>query len=308
MNILVVEDEPSSRKMLQNQIEKLGHTVFTANNGQEALECIQKENIKLVIADWLMPVLDGLELCKKIRASADSGYTYLMLLTAKDRKKDIIKGLEAGADDYVTKPFDWEEIKVRIRTGERILNLEKQLISMNQELLNVNIKLKEMASIDPLMGIGNRRHLHDVMDKAHHRACRYDQHYGIIMCDIDFFKAYNDYYGHLQGDKVLERVAASIKESLRTSDDIFRYGGEEILVFLPDQDAQSSFLAAERIRKVVETLSIEHKGSEKGIVTISCGVAAFDGECSDIKWTATVERADQAVYRSKSSGRNKVSC
>ncbi len=307
MNILIAEDDPISRKLLQKNIESWDHAVITAQNGEEAWEIIIRENIKFVIADWVMPVLDGLELCKKIRASVDSGYTYIMLLTAKDKKEDIINGLNAGADDYVTKPFDWEEISVRIRTGERILNLEKKLVEMNEELLFANLKLEELVCVDPLMGIGNRRNMHSVMDKAHHRACRYDQRYGVIMCDIDLFKAYNDHYGHLQGDRILERVAAAIRRSLRTSDDIFRYGGEEILVFLPDQNEQSTLLAAERVRKAVESLAIEHQGSENGIITISCGVAVFNNECEDIKWAATVERADQAMYRAKSAGRNKVS-
>ncbi len=306
MNILIVEDDPISIKLLQKTLGSWGHIVLTAENGQVAWDIIQRENIKFVIADWLMPVLDGLELCKKIRAESDSGYTYFMLLTGKDKKEDIIRGLEAGADDYVTKPFDWQEIKVRIRTGERILTLEKELVKTNEELLHLNMTLEELACMDPLMGIGNRRNLHNVMDKAHHRACRYEQRYGIIMCDIDLFKAYNDIYGHLQGDQVLQKVAYAIKHALRVSDDVFRYGGEEILVLLPDQDKNSTTLAAERVRKAVESLSIEHKGSEKGTVTISCGVAAFDGECEDIKWTATVERADQAMYRAKSGGRNQV--
>ena len=227
MKLLIAEDDPISKRVLRKTLEKWGHTVYTAQNGEEALAVIKQNDIKLVIADWLMPVLDGLELCSKIRSLSDIGYIYIILLTSKDTKEDIIKGLDAGADDYVVKPFVWEEIKVRLRNGERILDLEKKLTATNEKLIDLNIKLEKLACKDPLTSIGNRRNLHDVMDKAHHRACRYEQRYGIIMCDIDYFKKYNDHYGHLAGDRVLKEVAAAIQNVLRTSDDLFRYGGRD---------------------------------------------------------------------------------
>jgi len=293
MEILIVDDELISRRFLQKAIESLGYSVVSAENGLQALDIIQKNQIKLVIADWMMPVLDGVELCRKIRLKSDAGYIYFILLTGKDKKEDIIQGLDAGADDYITKPFEREELRVKVMTGMRILELEK--------------RLEEIACIDPLMQIRNRRYFHSAMERIHDRACRYSEGYGVIMCDIDYFKKYNDIYGHIQGDNILKTIAEILKKTLRISDEIFRYGGEEIIIILPEQDINDTMIAAERVVKSVESLRIEHKGSEFGIVTISCGITAFDKKTDlDSKWVSIVDRADKALYRAKSGGRNRV--
>lgn len=294
MEILIAEDDLISRRMLQKTLEDLGYSVVSAENGLQAWDIIQKGQIKFVIADWMMPVLDGVELCRKIRLMNEAGYIYFILLTGKDKKEDIIQGLDAGADDYITKPFESEELRVRVMTGVRILDLEKSL--------------EDLAFIDPLMQIRNRRYFHQAMERIHDRACRYGQGYGVIMCDIDYFKKYNDMYGHIQGDNILKATAEALKETLRLSDEIFRYGGEEIIIIMPEQDINDTMIAAERVVKSVESLRIEHKGSESGTVTISCGITAFDKK-TDLgsKWEAVVDRADKALYRAKSGGRNRAS-
>jgi diguanylate cyclase (GGDEF)-like protein len=253
-----------------------------------------------------MPNIDGVALCRKIRSSQDAGYVYFILLTGKDKKEDIIEGLGAGADDYLTKPFDREELQVRVRTGERILNLEKALSEKNRELHMLNIKLEELIRLDPLMNIGNRRSFYETIQRIHHRASRYEHVYGVVMCDIDNFKSYNDTYGHIAGDSVLRSVANAIKQCLRISDDVFRYGGEEIVLVLPDQDLDSCVRVAERIRNNVEALQIEHKVNRHGVVTVSCGAAAFDMANSDGKWESVLELADRALYSAKEAGRNRV--
>ena len=306
LKALLVEDEPVACQVLKKMMESWGYEVRTAENGREAWDTLQKENIKLVIADWLMPVMDGITLCRKIRSSGSPGYVYIIIVTAKDKKEDIIEGLDAGADDYLVKPFDPEELKVRLRAGGRILNLEKELTEKHMELRELNIRLEELARIDSLMNIGNRRGLHETIEKIHHRACRYDRSYGIIMCDIDNFKSYNDTYGHIHGDDVLRKVAASIKRTVRLSDDIFRFGGEEIVVILPEQNLASTALAAERIRKDIEALRIEHRSSEGGVVTVSCGVTAFENDCDTTRWEPVLDRADRAMYMAKKAGRNRV--
>ncbi len=306
MKILIVEDDYISRQLLQKTLEEWGHEVIAAENGQEAWEIFQKEELKFVIADWMMPVMDGLTLCQKIRSADTSGYVYFLLLTGMDKKEDIIKGLDAGADDYVVKPFDWDELKVRTRAGERILELEKELKVKNEELSDLNAKLEEIAWVDPLMEIGNRRGFYNSMEKVHHRATRYMHGYGLIMCDIDNFKLYNDTYGHLEGDNVLKLIGNTMKEFLRLSDDVFRFGGEEIVVILQDQDLVKSVDVAERLRKRIESLGIEHEGSGTGILTLSCGVAAFYDDDRNNKWETILNRADKALYHAKSEGRNRV--
>jgi len=306
MKILVVEDDLVSRRLLQKTLEEWGYEVITATNGQEALDIFNRDDIKLIIADWLMPVMDGLTLCRKIRSTGFSGYVYFILLTGKDKKEDLIEGLDAGADDYVAKPFDREELKVRVRAGERILRLEKELNDKNEKLKKFNTMLEEIARIDALTDIGNRRSFYEAIKKAHHSANRYAENYALVMCDIDNFKSYNDTYGHLEGDRILKVIAKSIKNSLRLSDEVFRYGGEEFIVLLQCK-LDDACVLAERIRKSIESQRIEHQGHDKGIVTISCGVEAFKEEDRDNQWNDILNRADKALYIAKSSGRNTVS-
>lgn len=305
MNILVVEDDLVTRRLLKKTIEGWGHEVLTAESGEEAWDILMHNQLKFVIADWIMPGIDGIALCRKIRSEIP-GYIYFILLTGKDRKEDMIDGLNAGADDYVTKPFDRNELKVRVKAGERILNLEKELNEKNEKLSRLNARLEELARLDHLMGIGNRRSFYETIEKVHFRACRYAHGYGLIMCDIDYFKSYNDTYGHLQGDTVLRTVADSLQKSTRRSDEIFRFGGEEIVVVLPEQTLEETVGVAEKIKKGIESLGIEHRGSSAGILTISCGVAAFDMSKRNNKWEDILELADKALYSAKSKGRNQV--
>lgn len=304
--ILIAEDDLISRRLLQKTLEEWGYTVIPADNGQKAWDIFVKEEIKFVIADWMMPGMDGIELCRKIRSLKKSGYVYFIILTGKDRKEDIIEGLAAGADDYLAKPFDREELKVRVKAGERIIRLEKELIEKNETLQILNKKLEELALIDPLTEIGNRRSFYESIKRSHHNACRYLQGYGLVMCDIDNFKAYNDTYGHIEGDHILITVADNIRKAVRLSDEAFRYGGEEFVVILKGQELDGSIVFAERIRTAVESLRIEHKGSEKGIVTISCGVEAFNESDKDNKWDVILSRADTALYIAKSEGKNRI--
>ncbi len=308
MKILVVEDNLVSRTLLQKTLDNRGHEIVTAEDGQQALEILSRGGVKLVIADWMLPGLDGLDLCRKIRQNSDDGYVYFIMLTGKDQKNEIIEGLEVGADDYVTKPFDIEELKVRIRAGERILNLEKELTEKNQRLLQFNNRLEALASIDPLMEIGNRRSFYTTIAKVHDRACRYSQPYGLAICDIDCFKAYNDTYGHMAGDRVLKSAAQAIKETIRTSDEVFRFGGEELVIIMPNQDLEAMKIAAERIKNALSDLEIEHRGSPSGKLSASFGTAVFNDSSAANRWEDILDQADKALYRAKAAGRNRVEC
>jgi PleD family two-component response regulator len=341
VKILIAEDDLISRRLLHKTLEEWGAEVISVENGREAWEVFQKGGIKFVVADWLMPEMDGVSLCTKIRSSEIlSGYVYFILLTGKDKKEDIVEGLECGADDYLTKPFDREELRVRLRVGERILNLEKELTEKNSQLIILNKRLEEISLIDPLTEVGNRRHFHQSIEKVHYDVLRYKSiksQYGLIICDIDSFKLYNDTYGHLEGDKILKIIAQSLVTSLRLSDeifrvemkgtkddpedgqnskvettppeqstDIFRFGGEEFVIVLHGQDLEGTRIVAERIRDYIEKLDIENKKTEAGIITISCGISAFNGKDVKNTWESVLNDADKALYQAKASGKNKV--
>lgn len=340
MKILIVEDDLISRRLLQKTLQEWGYEVLVAENGQDAWEIFQKEKVKFILADWLMPVMDGVALCRNIRNSESAGYVYFILLTGKDTKEDIVEGLECGADDYLTKPFDRNELRVRLRVGGRTLNLEKELLEKNKQLINLNKRLEEISLIDPLTEVGNRRHFHQSIEKMHYDVLRYKSNksqYGLIICDIDNFKLHNDTYGHLEGDKILKTIAQSLVTSLRLSDEIFRveskntehhhaddqnskidttlleksvnifrFGGEEFVIVLPGQDVEGTRGVAERIRAHVESLQIESKKTEAGILTISCGISVYDGKDDKRTWENVLNDADEALYSAKSSGKNRV--
>lgn len=307
MNVVLAEDDSLTIRMLEKILKAWGHEVFKAENGLAAYELVKKHRIKLIIADWMMPEMDGLSLCRKIRSMKGFGYIYFILLTGKDSRKDIIEGLDNGADDYVIKPFDLEELRVRVRAGERILEKERELNAKNEELIELNAKLETMTCMDPLMEIGNRRSLYRNIEKMHDRLRRYGQAYCIIMGDIDHFKLYNDNYGHLAGDCVLKQVADSIMKSVRVSDEVYRYGGEEVVMLLPDQDREGGLTVAARVRRNIEALAIEHKKTKQGIVTASFGATTAGMEDGIRKWEEVLDRADKALYQSKNNGRNMVS-
>ena len=307
MRILIVEDDPISRKILQRNLKQSEHEIFTAEDGLKALRLCDTYDIRMIITDWIMPKMDGLTLCQTIRdreKERDLMYTYIIVLTAKGRINDIVKGLQAGADDYMTKPFDLQELSVRLRAGERILNLQDELVQKNRQLEKLNKKLKAMARTDPLMKIGNRLSFHEIVLKVHQRAMRYNKDYSIIMCDVDNFKKYNDLYGHPAGDMVLESVAHTIKSAIRETDEVFRYGGEEIVILLPETDIKGASTTAEKIKSRILALNIEHKASDLEYVTVSCGVSSFVTNTE--KWETILEWADQALYQAKSSGKNCV--
>lgn len=340
MKILIAEDDLISRRLLQKTLKEWGFEVILTENGQEAWEIFQKEEVKFVLADWIMPAMDGVTLCRQIRNLDSSGYVYFILLTGKDTKEDIVEGLECGADDYLTKPFDREELRVRLRVGERTLNLEKELLEKNNQLINLNKRLEQISLIDPLTEVGNRRHFHQSIEKVHYDVLRYKSNksqYGLIICDIDSFKLYNDTYGHLEGDKILKTIAQSLVTSLRLSDeifrveskdtenhrdddqkskiettpmessvDIFRFGGEEFVIVLHGQDVEGTRVVAERIRDYIQSLQIESKKTEAGIITISCGISAYDGKDDKSTWENVLNDADKALYIAKSSGKNRV--
>jgi diguanylate cyclase (GGDEF)-like protein len=292
--ILVVEDDPVSRRVLEKSLTKSGMKVATAENGREALDLLQKTFFSIVITDWMMPELDGLELCRRIRRMEWPSYVFIILLTARGEVDDIITGLDAGADDYLTKPFNQAELKARLGAGTRILGLYD--------------KINKLSIIDPLTQCFNRGYLMKNLTREIKRSVRYENNLYIVMSDIDHFKNINDSYGHQAGDLVLKEFASLIMKNFRYEVDwLARYGGEEFIIVLPETGRDGAWQAAERLRKKVSEMIIPVK-EEKIQITASFGISGFAGHHSvaNISVNALIEEADKCLYQAKRDGRNRI--
>lgn len=296
MKILVVDDEIESRRLLSIHLKWAGHTVVEAEDGRDGWEKFRSEQTRLVITDWMMPEVDGPELVRRIRANATSGYTYIIMLTALGAKPNVITGLEAGADDYLTKPFESDELMARVRIGERILNLEESLTASRQQM-------EYLALHDGLTNLLNRRALHDHAEAELSRATRNTAPFSVIMLDIDHFKSVNDRFGHAAGDAALRLVASTLTQQLRAYDVVGRWGGEEFMILLPNTALAEARTAAERIREAIEAARLPVVNDGEVQLTASLGVAALTGAASVQELTS---QADTALYRAKQMGRNRV--
>lgn len=296
--ILIVEDDNATRLLLASMLRKNGYTVTQALDGDEGWKAFQEGYYPIVVTDWSMPGLSGPELCERIRGYEGELYTYVILLTSLTDKANIAQGLEAGADDYVTKPFDRGELIARLRTGHRILDLQASMREAHR-------KLQELASRDGLTGVLNRRALEERLVEAHTYHQRRGTPLSIAIFDLDHFKQINDTYGHQAGDDVLKASAARVVELTRDYDSVGRYGGEEFVVVLPDTPAEEAVGIAERIRGAVASSPVDTRERGQISVTVSVGVAtagqAFRGHVKDV-----IEAADAALYRAKRGGRNRV--
>ena len=308
MRVLIAEDDAVSRMILRRAVERLGHECIVASDGLEAWEAYSGDpDVDVIISDWMMPGLDGPALCERVRGyeGKRSGYPFFVFLTALGDKDPLLEGMQAGADDYLSKPLDREELGARLLAASRVTNLHRQLNSQKKELERLNFELFKQARRDPLTRLGNRLRLREDLETLRARVKRYGHSFSALLCDIDYFKLYNDTYGHLKGDDVLQRVADVVLETFRTGDTSYRYGGEEFLVILPEQSLEASAVAAERLRSAVEGLAIPHEGSPLGVVTVSCGLAELaPGEEKTVD--ELLKQADTALYTAKERGKNNV--
>lgn len=306
MRVIVAEDDGVSRIILQRALERLGHDCLVAADGNEAWALHQAAPADVIISDWLMPGMEGIEFCRRVREKELGNYTYFIFMTALDDKQHFLSGMEAGADDYLTKPLDLDELQARLIAATRVTSLHRKLMQQNSELERLSRAYFEAARTDALTMTGNRLRLYEDLKVLEGRVMRYRHQYCAALCDVDYFKKYNDCYGHVAGDEALRSVAATIKKHLRSGDALYRYGGEEFLVILAEQPMERAIIALERVRAAVEGLGIPHAGrGGPGILTISAGIASLgpgDGVSSE-EW---IKRADTALYRAKEAGRNRV--
>ncbi len=291
MKILIAEENVILSQNLAKNISNWGYKVVTARNGSEAWNTILKDDIRLAILDWMMPGFDGITLCRKIRkelAKNKSEHIYIILLIGKNQQDDIIEGLSAGADDYMVKPANLLELKVRLMNGSRIIALEDKRI--------------QLATTDSLTDLWNRRKIFEIFEEELDRGTREHIHIGAIMIDIDNFKQINDNFGHATGDRVLTEVAFRLKHSLRLYDKIGRYGGDEMLIVLPNCDQNNMTVIAERLRQVICTKKIKTNAGDLNI-TISLGGASTQN-FNEISLDKLLESSDKALYLAKRRGRN----
>ncbi len=297
--VLIAEDDPMFRRILESWLQKWNYRVTALKNGVDAWSILQQKDApQMVILDWMMPGLDGIELCRRIRAQKSGRYKYVLLLTAKDSKEDVVAGLEAGADDYLTKPFDVNELRARVRAGQRVLRLQ-------DALLKVQTELQFETAHDHLTGLWNRRAIMGLMRRETQRATRQGHPLGLMMVDLDHFKLINDTYGHQAGDTVLREVARRMLASVRNYDYVGRYGGEEFLIVLADCAPSALAATAERIRACVWGNPIETEAGPIP-VTVSIGLATGDATAAALREEDLLRAADTALYHAKTSGRNRV--
>ncbi len=298
MRVLIAEDDLVFRRVLEATLLKWGYEVISACDGNEAWRLIQSNNApRLAILDWMMPGLDGIEICRKARRQTDRPYIYILLLSAKGDRGDMITGLDAGADDYITKPFDPLEMRGRLRAGQRIVELQEQLLATREEL-------QYIASHDSLTRLWNRPAIISTLRKQLAQAGRSRSSVAVAMADVDHFKDINDTYGHTVGDAVLCKLAQKMVASIRPYDALGRYGGEEFLIVFEGCGPAEAFSLAERLRKCIceERMQVAETSLS---VTLSMGVAVSASEGEE-DHEAIIHRADAALYVAKNSGRNRV--
>jgi two-component system cell cycle response regulator len=302
---LVADDDITARVITQRTVETLGHDCRAVDDGAGAWDIFRSWRPEVVISDWAMPGMSGIELCRSIRATAADGYTYFVMVSRHRGFDEILKGMDAGADDYLLKPLASHDLEASLIAADRVTSLHRKLAEQKTELEWLNEQLTALTRRDPLTGLVNRRALEEDLDQLEARVRRYGHRYCMALIDIDQFKSYNDTYGHQAGDEVLRVVAAQLKAHTREGDEVYRYGGEEFLCVFPEQSLATGILAVQRMRIGLEQLAIPHAGSPGAVLTFSAGLAML--QPGHPKSTSQVlKEADDALYRAKQLGRNRI--
>ena len=302
--ILVVDDHEDNIEVLRVRLESWGYGTDACYNGHDALAYVEKTPPDLILLDVMMPEISGIEVARRIKGNKALPFIPIIMQTALDSTEDKVEGLEAGADDYITKPIDFAELKARLRSMLRIKRLQEALEEREKELLEVNERLRFMSQTDALTGLDNRRHLNERIDEMFQHAQRLSEPFSLVMCDLDKFKSVNDTYGHQAGDEVLKQLAKILKDEAREIDRVGRYGGEEFMLLLPGTVLDAAVTFAERVRKRIEGHTFTFDGGTLQR-TASFGVSGWPHPSIDAS-DALVRTADDALYVAKETGRNRV--
>jgi two-component system chemotaxis response regulator CheY len=304
LDVLVADDDEDARALLECAVLSCGHRCRLAVDGLDALRLLAERPADVVVSDWDMPMMNGAELCRNVRSGGDdAAYTYFMLVTAFGDSAHLLEGMAAGADDYQRKPVNLPDLRARLITAARVVKLHRTLAHRTAKL-RVDSKLNFAAArTDALTGVGNRLRLDEEIATLLTRARRYGATCSLALCDVDFFKAYNDRFGHVAGDEALRAVAETMRTNLRAADALFRYGGDEFVVLLFQQPLFEAERAMDRTRAEVARLAIP--AATAGHVTLSVGLAELE-VASDRCAGSWIARADAALYEAKSRGRHRV--
>ena len=304
LRILVVDDHPDNVEIINVRLSSRGYHIETATNGEEALQRVRDNPPDLILLDVMMPLMDGYEVSRRIKNDPELPFVPIILVTARDSTQDKVDGLDAGADDYLTKPVNFPELEARVRSMLRIKRLQDELDQKNRELEFVNKRLRKLSITDGLTELFNHRHIHELLHEEFERTKRSGEPMSVVMMDLDRFKAVNDTYGHPTGDVILYETASILRQTVREIDMVGRYGGEEFIAILPGADEQAGHQFAERVRQTVAEHVYRDEANEVRM-TVSGGVASFPGPGIDHP-DMLIKRADEALYAAKQGGRNRI--
>ena len=303
--ILVVDDIPLNRKLEKTYLESAGYQVTLANDGVEALQRVDEDNPDLILLDVMMPKMNGFQVCRRLKHTEDTRFIPIIMVTALNEIEDKVKGIEAGADDFISKPFNKLELLARVKSLLRIKHLHDALELKIAELEIAQGKLLQLAITDGLTGLFNYRYFKEQLNQEIIRSRRHNTNVSIAMIDIDFFKNYNDNHGHPAGDLVLKTIADLLHNNIRKIDVAARYGGEEFALVLVETDKQAASFVANKIKNLIENHEFEYEETQpNGKLTISMGVSTFPDDAATAD--ELVKMADQRLYRAKKAGRNRV--
>jgi len=304
VNVLIADDDATNRLLLKRIVARLGHACTVSSDGDSAWEMLQSQHFDVLLTDWMMPGVEGTELCRRLRSDPAGAYTYIVIITSLSDHEQVLAVMDAGADDYLAKPVEPFQVETRLVAAARVTHLHRQIREYRERLELANLELIAESRTDVLTGLGNRRLMERDLSVALARDRRQHGSFSVVLFDVDRFKAYNDHYGHAAGDEALRRTAQAIAGACRREDIPYRYGGEEFLVTLPGGDLGAAVSAAERMRSAVQSEAIPHAYGNHSVVTVSAGVASWGADYASL--IELLEAADQALYASKSAGRNRV--